>query len=103
MRKKHAKKTSRFAIDSQGKGSDAKESAEAASVQDLPEAIEPQASLGLVSRLRKKIRSGKKRLRKVFKSGKKRLRKVLKSGKKRVSRSLKSGKKGLRKVFGARK
>jgi hypothetical protein len=101
MRKKHSKKTSRADLEAEFVESGAP--ASTASARDLAEGDVPEESPGLVARLRKKIRSGKKRLRKALKSGTKRLRKVLKSGKKRVSRSLKSGKKGLRKVFRAGK
>ncbi len=98
MRKKHAKKTSRTDLEAELIVSGDQGSADTAREQ-----VEQAESPGLVARLRKKIRSGKKRLRKALKSGTKRLRKVLKSGKKRVIRSLKSGKKGLRKVFRAGK
>ena len=87
MRKKHAKKKSRTDLEAELIVSGDQGSADTAREQ-----VEQAESPGLVARLRKKIRSGKKRLRKALKSGTKRLRKVLKSGKK-----------GLRKVFHASK
>jgi hypothetical protein len=87
MRKKHAKKKSRTDLEAELIVSGDQGSADTAREQ-----VEQAESPGLVARLRKKIRSGKKRLRKALKSGTKRLRKVLKSGKK-----------GLRKVFRASK
>lgn len=98
MRKKHSKKMSRTDLEA-----GLIVSGDQGSADTAREKVEQADSPGLVARLRKKIRSGKKRLRKALKSGTKRLRKVLKSGKKRVSRSLMSGKKGLRKVFRAGK
>ena len=98
MRKKPSKKKSRADLEAELIVSGAQESADSAR-----EHVEQSESPGLVARLRKKIKSGKKRLRKALKSGTKRLRKVLKSGTKRVGKSLKSGKKGLRKVFRAGK
>ena len=87
MRKKHAKKKSRTDLEAELIVSGDQGSADTAREQ-----VEQAESPGLVARLRKKIRSGKKRLRKALKSGTKSLRKVLKSGKK-----------GLRKVFRASK
>lgn len=87
MRKKHSKKTSLSYLEA-----DLIVSGAQGSPGSAREQVEQAESPGLVARLRKKIRSGKKRLRKALKSGTKRLRKVLKSGKK-----------GLRKVFRAGK